>query len=88
MLVPALAFVTLGSVNCSNRYVGVILTIAAQSVLGLLDVGGYFVNHADLAPRYAGTMMGMSNTVGNIPGFLAPQVTTILTPKVGEVRVN
>ncbi|CAG0923456.1 unnamed protein product [Notodromas monacha] len=77
---PALALLTLGSVGCAERYFGVALTIAAQSLLGVCFVAGFFVNHADLAPRYAGTMMGITNTVGNIQGFLAPQLTTLLTP--------
>ena len=29
----------------------------------------------DLAPNYAGTMMGITNTMGTIAGFIAPYVT-------------
>ena len=28
----------------------------------------------DIAPRYGGILYGISNTVANVPGFLAPQV--------------
>ena len=29
----------------------------------------------DIAPNYAGTMMGITNMVGNIAGFVTPYVT-------------
>ena len=29
----------------------------------------------DLAPNYAGTMMGITNTIGNFAGFVAPYIT-------------
>ena len=28
----------------------------------------------DIAPNYAGTMMGITNTMGNIAGFVTPYV--------------
>jgi len=34
------------------------------------SAGGYAVNHLDIAPRYAGTLMGLSNTAGTIPGIV------------------
>ena len=36
---------------------------------------GYAVNHLDIAPRYAGVLMGISNTFATVPGFLSPLVT-------------
>ena len=38
----------------------------------------------DLAPNYAGTMMGITNTIGNIAGFVAPHITGLITD--GQVR--
>jgi hypothetical protein len=37
-------------------------------------LSGFNVNHLDLAPKYAGVLMGITNTFATIPGFLAPQV--------------
>ena len=31
-------------------------------------------NHMDLSPNYAGTLMGITNTMANIAGFVAPYV--------------
>ena len=44
-------------------------------------VSGYVVNIGDLSPNYAGTLMGISNTIANIPGFLAPLVNGVI---IGE----
>ena len=40
-----------------------------------LNAVGYAVNHLDIAPRYAGILMGVSNTFASIPGFLSPMLT-------------
>jgi len=42
-------------------------------------LSGFNVNHLDIAPRYAGVLMGITNSFATIPGFLAPQVTDWLT---------
>ena len=35
-------------------------------------------NHVDLSPTFAGTIFGLTNMIGNIPGFLAPQTVGIM----------
>jgi len=37
------------------------------------------INHVDLSPNYAGTLMGITNMVANINGFLAPYIIGKLT---------
>lgn len=49
------------------------LAIAVMSVgtgLGAFVTGGFAVNHMDIAPRHAGTLMGITNTAGTIPGVV------------------
>lgn len=43
---------------------------AITSVLGLAGFarGGFSVNHMDIAPKYAGILMGISNTAGTLAG--------------------
>lgn len=36
---------------------------------------GFSVNHLDVAPQYAAILMGISNTIGTIPGIISPAVT-------------
>jgi MFS transporter, ACS family, solute carrier family 17 (sodium-dependent inorganic phosphate cotransporter), other len=37
--------------------------------------GGFSVNHMDIAPRYAGVVMGLSNTAGTISGVIGVSAT-------------
>lgn len=47
--------------------------------LGGFCTCGYMLSHLDLSPEYAGTLMGIANTISNLSGFLAPQVVGSLT---------
>lgn len=37
--------------------------------------GGFVVNHFDVAPRYAGILMGLSNTAATVPGIIGVAAT-------------
>ncbi|XP_031259901.1 probable anion transporter 5 [Pistacia vera] len=45
--------------------------------LGFLALGraGFAVNHMDIAPRYAGIVMGVSNTAGTLAGIIGVDMT-------------
>jgi len=40
---------------------------------------GYSVNHLDIAPKYAGILMGLTNGLANISGFICPALIEYLT---------
>ena len=42
---------------------------------------GCFVNQIDIAPRFAGVLMGITNTAGTIPGIIGPLVAKIIAHK-------
>ena len=46
---------------------GVAATTVALGCAALAR-GGFSVNHMDIAPRYAGIVMGFSNTAGTLAG--------------------
>lgn len=48
-------------------------------------ISGFNVNHLDIAPRYAGILMGISNGVGTLSGLLCPIVVESITKD--EVRL-
>lgn len=53
-----------------------------------LNASGYAVNILDIAPQYAGVIMGVTNVFGSAPGFISPQIVGILTPnKVNEFEL-
>lgn len=46
---------------------GVTATTFALGLAGFAR-GGFSVNHMDIAPKYAGILMGISNTAGTLAG--------------------
>ncbi|XP_047107686.1 vesicular glutamate transporter 2-like [Schistocerca piceifrons] len=49
------------------------LTISVA--VGAFSWAGICVNHLDMAPQYAGVLMGLSQTVATIPGMVSPPLT-------------
>ncbi|HUA32694.1 MAG TPA: ACS family MFS transporter [Candidatus Binataceae bacterium] len=48
---------------------------------GGLGAGAFAVNHLDVAPRYAGILMGLSNTFATIPGIVGVAATGFILQK-------
>ncbi|MGH8014225.1 MAG: ACS family MFS transporter [Candidatus Binataceae bacterium] len=49
-----------------------------------LCTGGFGVNHLDVAPRYAGILMGLSNTFATLPGIIGVAATGFLLQATGS----
>lgn len=49
-----------------------------------LTVAGFGTNHLDIAPRYAGVLVGITNTFGTIPGIIGVAVTGWLVNTTGS----
>ena len=47
-------------------------------------VAGHNVNNLDIAPRYSGIIMGITNMFGTFPGFLGPQLAKAVAKKVSS----
>ncbi|KAK9007841.1 hypothetical protein V6N11_074757 [Hibiscus sabdariffa] len=71
-IVAALALMALPIFRTSS---GAIL--CSSVALGFLALGraGFAVNHMDIAPRYAGIVMGVSNTAGTLAGIIGVDMT-------------
>lgn len=54
------------------------------TALGAFVTGGFAVNHMDIAPKYAGTMMGITNTAGTIPGVIGVFVSGLILEWTGS----
>lgn len=76
-LCPAVLLILTGYVDC-NAPLAVFLIIAAVGLSGI-SFAGWSVNHLDLAPQYAGTLMGLTNTFATFPGFIGPAVVGVIT---------
>lgn len=53
------------------------VVFCSSVALGFLALGraGFAVNHMDIAPRYAGIVMGISNTAGTLAGIVGVDLT-------------
>lgn len=61
---------------------GVAVMLVTLSIGGSsLGVGAFAVNHLDVAPRYAGILMGLSNTFATIPGIIGVAATGVILEK-------
>ena len=61
----------------TNWLVAVVcLTLAVGG--GGFAFSGFFINHLDIAPPFAGILMGLSNTVATLPGIISPLLTGVI----------
>ena len=61
-----------------------ITVMTIGNALAAFVTGGFAVNHMDIAPRYAGTLMGITNTAGTIPGIIGVYVTGLILEATGS----
>ena len=52
--------------------------------LGAFALSGFAVNHLDIGPRYAGILLGFSNTAGTIPGIIGVTLTGLILDATGS----
>lgn len=66
----ALGFLFLSLFDTS--VVGTMLLITATLGLNAGVYSGFFSSHMDLAPNFAGTLMGITNSFGNVASIFGP----------------
>ncbi|KAK9300539.1 hypothetical protein QLX08_006866 [Tetragonisca angustula] len=74
---PAATLIGLGYVNKEQPEIAKALLIFAVAS-NVAIYCGHNVNHMDLSPNFAGSLMGITNTVANICSILAPLVASII----------
>lgn len=72
----ALGLVVLGYMG-SNANAAICLYVFVVAI-GCCTNVGFNINHLDLAPNYAGILMGFTNAVASIGGVLAPTVCGLI----------
>jgi MFS transporter, ACS family, solute carrier family 17 (sodium-dependent inorganic phosphate cotransporter), other len=78
---PALFLVLISTVSSAE---GAIALMACVMGLAAFAMGGFGVNHLDVAPRYAGVLMGISNTAGTLPGIVGVVATGFILDITGS----
>lgn len=49
-----------------------------------ISMAGFNINHIDIAPKYAGILMGITNSAATIPGIIGPLVAKLIAHKVSK----
>ncbi|XP_076245186.1 putative inorganic phosphate cotransporter [Calliopsis andreniformis] len=82
--IPAVALIALGYVDKEHSGIAVtLLVVAVASNVAIYC--GHNVNHMDLSPNFAGTLMGITNTAANICSILAPLAATVVVKDARDV---
>lgn len=71
-IVPSIGLIGIAVAGCDRIWV-MFMLVGLGAFTGA-NYAGTQMNHIFLAPRYAGTLYGITNGAGNLCGFLAPYV--------------
>ena len=72
-LVPAVSLVLVGFVGCDPVLAMVFMWVSV-SFLGCYTGAGGFINHLVISPKFAGELIGISDTISSTTGFIGPAV--------------
>jgi len=81
---PAICFVVIAIAGQSKTIV--VLSLIFSLGLNGFAMSGFHVTHVDMAPDFAGTLMGITNGISNFNGVIAPFIVTALTDKNGHTE--
>ncbi|XP_066953297.1 sialin-like [Macrobrachium rosenbergii] len=74
---PAVMILGVSFAGCNAKLAITLLCLAL--FLNGATTTSVLVNHTDIAPNFAGTLLGLDNTVGSIMAFVVPIVTGVMT---------
>lgn len=74
---PAICLISVTYVGCNTDLAVALLTLGTMFIGGMYS--GFLSNHIDIAPPFAGTLMGISNTFATIPGIVVPSFVGYMT---------
>lgn len=77
MIGPAIFLLAAGYIGCNYKLAVAFLTLS--TTIGGFSVSGYNINHLDIAPSFAGLLLGITNTFATIPGMVGPIIAKNLT---------
>lgn len=76
-----LALLMVGLVESAEMAITV---MSIGTFFGFSSAAGFGVNHMDIAPRHAGTLMGISNTAATLPGIIGVYITGVILDATGS----
>ena len=85
MLLPGL-FLVLGG-YFGNTVLLALTFLSLALFFGGMVMAGFNSNHLDIAPKYAGILMGITNTAATVPGILGPYVAKWIAKAVSSCYI-
>eukprot|EP00897_Mesotaenium_endlicherianum_P002490 jgi/Mesen1/2269/ME000154S01438 len=79
-LAPAAAMAAVAVLGAKARPWVVVALLTAGMSFSSFALAGLYCTHQDISPKYAGLLLGLTNTAGAVPGFVA----NILTGNIYE----
>jgi MFS family permease len=83
--------ISLGGMAAAMMVVGYAETVwvavgimTVGNALAAAAMGGFVVNHMDIAPKYAGTLMGVTNTIAAVPGIIGVYTAGLILELTGS----
>lgn len=83
----AVFLVACGFCGCGQEHLVVIFLTLGIGISGVA-YAGFVVNYLDIAPTFAGTILGIGNTITCVAGILCPLIIGWLTPSVCLILPN
>ncbi|XP_045116089.1 sialin-like isoform X1 [Portunus trituberculatus] len=74
---PSVCLIGVTYVGCNTDLAVALLTLGTMFVGGMYS--GFLSNHIDIAPPFAGTLMGITNTFATLPGIIVPSFVGFMT---------
>lgn len=84
-LVPSVMLMIVPAVGGCNGPLSLVLFVVAGTVRGVSEAG-YMAIPVDMAPDYAGTILGICVSIGNTTGILVPYITGVLTETMNTLE--
>ena len=78
------AAAVLAVVGYVESVVWAIALMSLGNMLVAFALGGWGSNHMDIAPKHAGTLMGITNTAGTVPGIIGVFVSGLILQWTGS----
>ncbi|XP_046451173.1 putative inorganic phosphate cotransporter [Daphnia pulex] len=83
LLLPACGLIGVSYTGCDRVATITLLTVSCGFNGAIYS--GFLANHIDIASNFAGTMMGVTNCVASICGFLAPYIVNLIVTESGSL---
>ena len=83
-LTPAGASHTAAALGQSVPTSVIVGLLSVSFALGAWSRAGLYCNHQDLSPKYAGALLGITNTAGAFPGILGVSAVGLLLDKTNS----